>query len=114
MNFQGILHATSNISGQTFHVGYANGLICIATDASWENAKKAFHTPKSPVQSPLASEKLAIASQIKVADLTTILGIRYAIIKEQIGNFLSPFDRFEIQSNFDEERFTLSANGVKK
>ena len=62
----------------------------------------------------LADDKHFLASSINVADVTTILGARYAIIKEQIGNFLKPFGSIEIQSSVNDKAFDASVQGILK
>ncbi len=110
-----ILHAKVKYENQTVHIGYRNGLLAISTDSAWSKIPDILNADKAPESgSSLAKDTNALAGRVRVSDMTTLLGIRFAIIKEQIGNFLSPFDYFEFQASTDKEMFECSAQGVLK
>ena len=110
-----ILHAKVKYDNQIIHVGYRNGLLAVSTDSAWNHIPDILNSGKDPdAGTSLAKDTNAIAGRVRVSDMTTLLGIRFAIIKEQIGNFLSPFDYFEFQASTDKEMFECSAQGVLK
>ncbi len=111
----GVLHATTHVSGKLLHVAYYDGLLVVSTDGAWKDALGIIKSKDAKASdSVLADEKHFLVSSINVADVTTILGARYAIIKEQIGNFLKPFDSIEIQSSVNAKAFDASVKGILK
>ncbi len=115
MDENGVLHASVTQSGKVIHIGYANGLIAVATESSWKTAFSVFNkTGNAAPKTSLSEDNHALAAQIRVSDMTTILGLKYAIVKEQIGNFLSPFDRFEMQLSTGDDKFSFAGKGILK
>lgn len=109
----GILHAKVKYGDQLIHIGYKNGLLAASTDSAWSRIPNILNEVDAPnSDSSLAKDANAVAARVRVSDMTTLLGVRFAIIKEQIGNFLSPFEYFEFQVSTDKEMIDISAQGV--
>lgn len=94
-----ILHAVVRMQNAKIHVAYADGLITATTDDIWPTISKIYTAPATAPDSPLRLDTNVIAGTFKTSDITSLLGARYAIVKEQIENFLAPFDSFTLTAS---------------
>ena len=96
-----MLHAKLNLKdGVTAHVVYSRGLIAVATDKGWPHVQEVFTASNVPANDSLfALDTHFFAMNLKMSDITTILGTRFGIIREQIGVFLKPFERIEAHAS---------------
>lgn len=96
-----ILHARLQLAdGVPAHVAYSRGMIAISTEKAWSRVLDVFAAADAPANDSLfALDSHFFAMNLQMSDVTTILGTRFGIIREQIGQFLKPFERIEAQAS---------------
>ncbi|MBQ1926915.1 MAG: hypothetical protein II180_12450 [Proteobacteria bacterium] len=93
-----MLHAIVRVQNAKIHVAYADGLIAAASEKIWPTVSKIYDAKATSPDSPLLLDTNMLAGTFKTSDITSLLGAKYAIVKEQIETFLAPFDSFTVTS----------------
>lgn len=106
------LHAIVNIQKAKIHVAYDAGLIAVATDDIWPTVSKIYDAPAPQTNSPLLQDGHLFAGTFKTSDIAQLLGARFAIVKEQIETFLTPFDSFTVTSSIQNDLIELRATAL--
>ncbi len=96
----GILHASVKVLGAALHVSYADGLLALSTDSSWQRVMKLYQAAdqKQPEQTGdgilLGSKKIAL--QLTGSDLVSLLDSVCADRCGKTTQNLSKFDKITI------------------
>ena len=105
----GTTHVTANLSGTTLHAGYRNGMLALATQSAWPEAKQTLEDEKAAQSdSILAEDRHFAAFSVQTADITQILGAKYPIVKEQIERFIEHFSRIDMHASASDQSIGIT------